>query len=266
MPELPKWHIIDHLLRAERWIFRKETFLNLWRIVSAFVFTAAYLPISIVAILCTPHKWSARDRGLTGWVIGQYVWTGAILWCTGCTVRVEGYRPDWNKSHVVTPTHTGIFDHIIMGHAVNRGRFVYKSDLRWYPFLGQILILLGQIPINRKKGKDARGRLMRTLKHWSGANVIIYPEGTRTKDGSLGKFKTGAAQMAIAAGVPIIPTVIVGAYQSLSVTEPMLKFRPGEMVVVFGQPIYPNGMTAEQLTRAVYKSVKRMIRKRRAPR
>jgi len=150
MPELPKWHLIEHLLRAERWLFRKETFLNFWRITSAFVLTATYLPISIVAILCTPHKWSARNRGLTGWAVGQYVWTGAILWCTGCTVRVEGYLPDWMGSYVFAPNHTGIFDHIIMGHSVNRGHFVYKSDLRWYPFLGQILMLLGQIPINRK--------------------------------------------------------------------------------------------------------------------
>ncbi len=94
----------------------------------------------------------------------------------------------------------------------------------------------GYIPIDRSHGRQALKSLDEAAKRIAAGNsVLIFPEGTRSADGTLQEFKTGAVLLAIKAGVPIVPLGFNGSYQVL----PKGSFLPrsGEIIIRVGLPI-----------------------------
>jgi 1-acyl-sn-glycerol-3-phosphate acyltransferase len=115
-------------------------------------------------------------------------------------------------------------------------RFVSKKSIFWIPVLGQAMAVAGFIPIDRSD----RTRAIRSLGRASariraGASVILFPEGTRSRDGKLGRFKRGAFHLAIDAGVPVVPVAISGTGK---VVRPRsIVVRPGPVSVTFSPAI-----------------------------
>jgi 1-acyl-sn-glycerol-3-phosphate acyltransferase len=90
-------------------------------------------------------------------------------------------------------------------------RFVAKRSIFWIPILGQAMAIAGFIPIDRADRTRAIRSLGRASKRIAeGESVILFPEGTRSRDGKLGRFKRGAFHLAIEAGVPVVPIAISG--------------------------------------------------------
>ena len=86
-----------------------------------------------------------------------------------------------------------------------------------------------------------------------GLSFLVYPEGTRSPDGRLQRFKKGAFVMAIEAGVPIVPVACSGAHRIMK--KKSLVIHPGKVTVRFGKPIDASGYTVEQrddLARCVF--------------
>ena len=73
--------------------------------------------------------------------------------------------------------------------------------------------------------------------------MLLFPEGTRSRDGQLQAFKKGGFHMAIDAGVPIVPVAIKGTYELMP--RKSLRVKPGRVRVIFGQPIPTAGLAAE---------------------
>ena len=95
---------------------------------------------------------------------------------------------------------------------------------------------IGQVPIDRDDADAARGALtaaVRILK--SGQLLGIYPEGTRSPDGRLYKGKTGVARMALEAGVPVVPLVMIGTDKVNPIGSKM--WRPRRITAIFGRPL-----------------------------
>lgn len=115
-------------------------------------------------------------------------------------------------------------------------RFVSKRTVFWIPVLGQAMALAGFIAIDRQDRASAIRSLSRaaeTIRR--GASVILFPEGTRSRDGRLSRFKRGAFHLALDAGVPVVPVAISGTYQ---VVRPRsIIVRPGPVEVTFAPPI-----------------------------
>lgn len=115
-------------------------------------------------------------------------------------------------------------------------RFVAKRTLFWIPVLGQAMSVAGFIPIDRKD----RASAIRSLSGASetirrGASLILFPEGTRSRDGRLSRFKRGAFHLALEAGVPVVPVAISGTYD---VVRPRsILVRPGPVRVTFAPPV-----------------------------
>ena len=115
-------------------------------------------------------------------------------------------------------------------------RFVSKRSVFWIPVLGQAMAVAGFIPIDR----GDRGRAIQSLGRAAdvvrgGASVILFPEGTRSRDGRLARFKRGAFHLALQAGVPVVPVAISGTFQ---VVRPRsIVVTPGPVRVTFGEPI-----------------------------
>jgi len=94
----------------------------------------------------------------------------------------------------------------------------------------------GYIPIDRSHGRQAIKSLDEAAKKIAaGTSVIIFPEGTRSQDGTLHDFKAGAMILAIKSGVPIVPVAILGTYEILP--KGKLMMTPGKVQIRMGKPI-----------------------------
>jgi 1-acyl-sn-glycerol-3-phosphate acyltransferase len=83
----------------------------------------------------------------------------------------------------------------------------------------------------------------------AGRTVVIYPEGTRSKDGSIGEFRSGALRLARDCGVPIVPVAMLGTADVLPKGANFIS--PAPMQVRIGEPVDPNSVSAEQLREQV---------------
>jgi 1-acyl-sn-glycerol-3-phosphate acyltransferase len=122
-------------------------------------------------------------------------------------------------------------------------RILAKQGLWKIPFVGWYLNQSGQVPIDASSSRSAIAGLLRgvaALK--SGMRLFVFPEGARTPDGRPQSSASGAAFMAIRAGVPLVPMALVGTYELLPIHVYSLRARPLKLIV--GQPISTEGLSA----------------------
>ncbi|MFN3947655.1 MAG: lysophospholipid acyltransferase family protein, partial [Aquificaceae bacterium] len=86
-----------------------------------------------------------------------------------------------------------------------------------------------------------------------GKVVVIFPEGARTRDGSLLPFRKGFAILSKELSVPVVPTALIGTYQAMSLYNRIPK--PKKIKVVFGKPIYPEGKSYADLMEEVRREI-----------
>ncbi|MWV13758.1 1-acylglycerol-3-phosphate O-acyltransferase [Pseudomonas sp. R-28-1W-6] len=118
---------------------------------------------------------------------------------------------DKKPSSVIIANHQSNYDLYVLGRVVpSRTVSIGKKSLKWVPFFGQLYWLAGNVLIDRgnaRKAKEAMLTTTDTLQHRD-TSIWVFPEGTRNLGDGLLPFKKGAFQMAIAAGVPIIPVCV----------------------------------------------------------
>lgn len=127
--------------------------------------------------------------------------------------KVEGLEHvDRSKSYVIVLNHNTVIDIPALYYVPLNFRWVSKREVFKTPFFGQYLVLHGDICINRGHATEALEQLVRDGKMWisRGASVAVFPEGTRSKDGEIHRFKAGAFTLAKEAGVEILPVVMDG--------------------------------------------------------
>ena len=119
---------------------------------------------------------------------------------------------DTKKPYVMALNHNSGFDIFTAYKIPLNFRWVSKREVFWVPFMGPLLSIHGDIPIERGNPKKAMAKVSRLGKLWlsRGATVAIFPEGTRSKDGQIHNFKLGAFSLAKEAGVEILPVVMTG--------------------------------------------------------
>jgi 1-acyl-sn-glycerol-3-phosphate acyltransferase len=125
--------------------------------------------------------------------------------------RVEGRWPDTGGPFVVVANHQSLLDIVMLSRMPREMKWVAKDELFKIPWIGWMLRLTGDIAVRRgdaESGGEAIQKAKAYLKR--GMNVMIFPEGTRSKDARLLPFKKGAFRLAIDAGVPVLPVAISG--------------------------------------------------------
>lgn len=128
-------------------------------------------------------------------------------------VRVVGREhADPRKSYVIVLNHNTVIDIPTLYFLPLNFRWVSKREVFRVPFFGQFLVLHGDICIDRGRAAAARDQMVGEGCKWlgRGASVAVFPEGTRSKDGEIHRFKTGAFALAKEAGVEILPVVLEG--------------------------------------------------------
>jgi 1-acyl-sn-glycerol-3-phosphate acyltransferase len=164
-------------------------------------------------------------------------WSWLVLVTTGVRVDVSGLdRLVPGATYVFVSNHQSMYDI----PAIFRGlpyqlRIIAKQSLGWVPFLGWHLRWTGHVLVNRRH-PDRSG----ILRQWRSlvaqqVSLVVFPEGTRSADGRVGKFKAGSFAVAIEAGVPVVPISVVGSRFVLRKGE--LTTRPGFVQLTLHAPI-----------------------------
>ena len=119
---------------------------------------------------------------------------------------------DRRQRYVIVLNHNTVVDIPALYYLPLNFRWVSKREVFRVPFFGQFLVLHGDICIDRGRAAEAMEQLLRKGRQWlsRGASIAIFPEGTRSKDGEIHRFKAGAFALAKEAGVPILPVVLHG--------------------------------------------------------
>ena len=174
-------------------------------------------------------------------------WAHSSLWMCGVTVRVKGLENlDMNRNYVYVSNHASMFDiPAILAAVPDQIRILYKKELNWIPIFGWGLKYGSYIAIDRRRGADAMKSLEEAAERIrTGASALLYAEGTRTLDGKLQPFKRGAFNLAVRAGVPVVPLTINGSYALLP--KRSIVVHPGEVELILERPIEIKGSGKEE--------------------
>ncbi|MGB9226833.1 lysophospholipid acyltransferase family protein [Mycobacterium sp.] len=145
---------------------------------------------------------------------------------------------------VLAINHTGYMDFMLAGlpyYQQGQGRkvrFMAKQEVFDNKLTGPIMRSLRHIPVDRQSGAASYEAAVRHLK--DGELVGVYPEATISRSFEIKEFKSGAARMAVEAGVPIVPHIVWGAQRIWTKGHPKKLFRPKvPITIVVGEPIEP---------------------------
>jgi len=151
---------------------------------------------------------------------------------------------------VIAINHTGYLDFMLAGLPTyeqglgRKVRFMAKQEVFDQKITGPIMRSLRHIPVDRSSGAGSYEAAVRNLK--DGELVGVYPEATISRSFEIKEFKSGAARMAVEAGVPIIPHIVWGAQRVWTKDHPKKLFRPKvPITVLVGEPIEPTLGIAE---------------------
>jgi 1-acyl-sn-glycerol-3-phosphate acyltransferase len=207
------------------------TVLNAAQLAFTLAWTIGGICIALpVRVLTRGCRWPLR--------MASRYWAPGLLLGAGARLRIEGLEHvDWSRPHVFVANHQSTIDVCALFRAIPVPlRFMLKQELAGVPFVGWYARAMGMVFIERGRARSAAQRLRdaRRLVR-GGASLCAFPEGTRSRDGSVAAFKGGAFQVAIAAGVAVVPVAIDGSGEVLPAGG--FRVRPGTITLRLGEPL-----------------------------
>jgi 1-acyl-sn-glycerol-3-phosphate acyltransferase len=196
-------------------------------------------------ILATILYWSASQIASLFDATGRKqasiasAWARALLRLSRVKVKVEGLEKiATDKNYIFVANHLSYMDTpVFLANIPVQFRFLAKRGLFQVPFLGWHLKRAGHIPVPRGDARAAV-RMMNTAAQMvreRGISLLIFPEGGRSRDGSLGEFKEGGAYIAIQASVPLVPVALMGTREVLPFGSGHIQ--KGNVTMRIGDPI-----------------------------
>lgn len=185
------------------------------------------------------------------------IWSWLILATTGVDVRISGLeRVDRHTSYVFAANHQSIYDiPILFSTLPFQVRILAKDSLGRFPFLGWHLSRAGHVLVDRRNPGASVFRQVRELMR-AGVSLTVFPEGTRSVDGSLRLFKAGTFKMAIEHGLPVVPVAIHGS--RFVMRKGRLMTCPGRVALEVFDPIPTTDLTRDD-ARGLSGDVRRKI-------
>lgn len=184
-----------------------------------------------------------------------HIW--AKLFCIFSMVRVEvrgKENIDKNTSYVFVANHQGAYDiFLIYGYLGHNFKWMMKKSLRKIPFVGKACAAAGHIFVDRNNPKSIIETLHKAEKTLQdGMSMVVFPEGSRSPDGQLHRFKKGAFQLAVDLNLPVVPLTIDGAYRIMS--RNAYTITPGKMILTIHPPIWPDAEQKHDIQELMEKS------------
>ena len=208
-------------------------FYWLWQYLVAWPLLLVLTAFTAIFTICTVH-W--RNAEFVHKV--QQFWSRAFFWLFFLPVSVDGIELiEPQQSYVFVSNHQSMFDvWLIYGWLPVVFKWLMKAELRKVPFIGSGCKAAGHIFIDRRNAKAALESIKNVEKQlMNGVCTVIFPEGTRSLDGEVGRFKRGAFQIAWDLGLPVVPLSLSGCFEVLPKGKPFVRRHPVHMHI--GKPI-----------------------------
>jgi len=176
-------------------------------------------------------------------------WAASLLRAAGIKVRRHNAeRMQSGAPRIYVSNHVSWFDVLTLAAVLPRYKFVGKAELFRIPVFGRAARSAGMIAIERENRKSAfESYRLAAERIRGGASVVVFPEGTRGKSYSLRQFKKGPFVLGVAAGVPIVPTIVHGTMEVMP--RDSFHVRSGIVDIHFLDPIPAEGLTYEDRNR-----------------
>lgn len=173
------------------------------------------------------------------------LWAKGLLALAGLRLAVTGREHLRGGPYVVVANHASALDIPVLAALLPiQFRFVSRPLFFKIPFLGWGMLTAGHISLDPRRPRDAAEALPRIGKRLRrGFSVILFPEGTRTPDGRLQRYRRGPFLVAIENGVPVLPVCLHGLFETME--KGSLRARPGTISAEVGAPILTAGMARE---------------------
>lgn len=216
-------------------IYKIVTSLNLIMVWGFFLLLIITPTLFIVALIA-----GALDRKRTGNGVHGVarLWARILMACSFVKFKIEGQENiEAGRHYIFASNHTSMFDiFTLLAFLPAQFRFLSKESLFKLPLFGWVMRRAQYIPIDRANARDGIRSLEEAAKRVrDGASVIIYPEGTRSRDGQIHEFKRGGFLLAVKTGLPIIPVSVSGGQRIMP--PGTSRVYPGKLKIVFGRPI-----------------------------
>ncbi len=216
------------------------------------------IPWAILCLFCAvlPRRW--RYAFTARWPAMQ-IW--AARWLLGIRYQVIGAENLPTGPAVLLSKHQSTWETLFYPSYIRRELcFVFKRELLYIPFFGWGIGLLDMIHINRGRGASAFEEIVQqgAAKLAQGRWIIMFPEGTRTPVGKIGRYKSGGARLAVRTGAPVVP-IAVNAGRCWP-RKAFIK-TPGLVTVSFGPPITTSGRSADAVNTEVQQWIEAEMRR-----
>ncbi|MCE1228300.1 MAG: 1-acyl-sn-glycerol-3-phosphate acyltransferase, partial [Firmicutes bacterium] len=212
----------------------------LWRALMVAWSALSVVVVSLTCCLMAPILGARRAFfGIGKWWIRQQFFLSGVKWSVSGWEDLPAEIREERQPVIFMCNHASLLDPPFLTYIIPiPAVYIAKKEVRWMPGVGWAVWAAGMIFIDRKNRERAIQSLkLAAQKIRGGKNVVIFPEGTRTRSGQLLPFKKGGFNLAMDAGVPIVPLAIDGTFEVFPPGAKMM--RPGTVRARFGQPLSP---------------------------
>ena len=236
----------------------EDMFTLIFAIYTLVVLTFFFLLSLVALFVCYPFDKPRRVvHELSRWLCFSW-WYAPFTWRR----KIEGLENvDKKKPYVIVINHNSMVDIISLYFVPLNFRWVSKQEVFRIPYIGPMLWMHGDIAIQRGRATESMRKVINDGKMWidRGVSVAIFPEGTRSKDGSILRFHKGAFHMAQELGVDILPLMVYGTGRVLPKHAYMMS--KGEIHLYIGKRLSPvemrsYGSTLQEQAQAMRKYYK----------
>ncbi len=202
-------------------------------IIKLFFLLIVTIVVALLVLLTTPVNFKGR---ISDYIVKR--WARLLLFISFIKIKQVGTENiNKGKGYIFISNHSSMFDILIALAGIPTNiRFVAKKELFKIPIFGWAMKMAGYISIDRERSLKAMRSIEEAAeKIRNGVSVILFAEGTRSKDGSVQPFKRGPFLLASKTKVPVIPVTINGAAKILP--KKSLNLKGGLLEIVFGEPV-----------------------------
>ena len=224
----------------------------LYLIYQIFIALPIMIAVTIIVALATMIG-SIFDHRFWGYWPGM-IWGRLFYLIFLIPLKVDGKENiKKGQSYVIAPNHQSYWDaFLIYGYIGIKFKWMMKKELGRIPFVGWACYMAGCIFIDRSSRNSAKESIRKAeSKLKDGMSVVIFPEGTRSYDGQMGKFKRGAFLISEELGLPILPVTIDGNYDVMSRKAWNVTWHPVHMTI--HEPVWPK--STKDMTEAEVKEI-----------